>query len=277
MRRLVLILFLAVLAGVSAAALGASVMHTRTASSGATAATLTWRTNGSSAALMPYSDVRLAIRRGGSVLLDRRVDALLCGTLCWPGFATGAATLAVRDVERDGSPDVMVSLFSGGAHCCYIEQVYRYDPGTQTYAVVQRLFGDPPARLATIAGASVFVSADDRFAYRFAAFAFSGLPIQIWSIASGRFLDVTRRYPAHVAADAKRWWKLFRANIRQHLGDGALAAWAADEELLGRGAAMRRTLTAQERLGTLGNDGGGPGGAAFIRALERFLARTGYS
>lgn len=258
----------------SAAALAATVTHTRSASSGTTAATLTWRT---STSLEPYSDVRLAIRRGGQVLLDRRVHALLCGTLCWPGFARGAATLAVRDVEGDGSPDVMLSLYSGGAHCCYIEQVYRYDPGTQTYAVVQRLFGDPPARLTLIGGASVFVSADDRFAYRFAAYAFSGLPLQIWSVAGGRFADVTRRYPARVAADAKRWWKVFTANIRQHLGDGALAAWAADEELLGRGAAMRSTLAAQQRLGTLGNDGGGPGGAAFIRALERFLAQTGYA
>ena len=123
----------------------------------------------------------------------------------------------------------------------------------------------------------MFISADDRFAYRFAAFAFSGLPLQIWSVASGRFVDVTRRYPSRVAADARRWWRIFRANVRRHLGDGALAAWAADEELLGRGAAMRAALAAQERLGALRNDGGGPGGAAFIRALERFLARTGYS
>ena len=171
------------------------------------------------------------------MLLDRRVDALLCGTLCWPGFATGAPTLAVRDIEHDGSPDVMLSLYSGGAHCCYITQVYRYDPGTQTYAVVPAPLRRP-ARTARddLGGASVFLSADDRFAYRFAAFAFSGLPLQIWSFASGRFVDVTRRYPARVAADARRWWKAFRANVRQHLGDGALAAWAADEDLLGRGA-----------------------------------------
>ena len=264
-------------AGGSVAALAASVTHTRTASSGATSATLTWHTNGSGAAPTPYSDVRLTIRRAGRVFLDRRVDALLCGTLCWPGFATGAPTLAVRAIENDGSPDVALSLYSGGAHCCYIELVYRYDPGTQTYAVVQRVFGDPPARLATISGASVFISADDRFAYRFAAYAFSGLPLQIWSVASGSFVDVTRRHPARVAADAKRWWRVFRDNVRQHLGDGALAAWAADEELLGRGAAMRATLAAQERTGALRNDGGGPGGAAFIRALEQFLTRTGYS
>ena len=255
----------------AAAAIAASVTHTRTASLGSTSATLTWRTSRS---VTRYSDVRLTIRRGGRVLVARRVNALLCGTLCWPGLAP---ELAVRDIERDGSPDVVVSLYSGGAHCCYIEQVYRYDPGSQTYAVVQLQLGDPPARLETIGRASVFVSADDRFAYRFAAFAFSGLPISIWAFSGGRFVDVTRRYPRRVAADASRWWRIFAAQAAKGLGDGAIAAWAADEELLGRGAAVRSTLAAQLRRGRLGNDGGGPAGAAFVRALERFLSRTGYA
>ena len=124
----------------------------------------------------------------------------------------------------------------------------------------------------------MFISADDRFAYTFAAFAFSGLPLQIWSVAGGRFVDVTRRYPARVAADAKRWWTgLPRQRCAGISATAALAAWAADEELLGRGGAMRAELAAQERLGTLRNDGGGPGGAAFVAALERFLAQTGYA
>lgn len=253
------------------AAVAASVTHARTASSGTTSATLTWRTGGPVA---PYSDVRLTIRRDGRELLARRVNALLCGTLCWPGLAP---ELAVRDLERDGSPDVIVSLYSGGAHCCYIEQVYRYDPGAQAYTAVQQEFGDPPAHLETIAGASVFVSADDRFAYRFAAFAFSGLPVSIWAFSGGRFLGVTRRYPGRIAADAKRWWRIFAAQAARRLGDGAIAAWAADEDLLGRGAAVRRTLAAQLRLGRLGNDGGGPGDGAFVHALEGFLSRTGYA
>jgi len=275
-RRVILIVLATATAGAGAALAGPAT-RTLTASSGSTSATMTWHANGFSGALTPYSDVRIAIRRDGSTLLDRRVDALLCGTLCWPGFATGSPTLAVRDVEGNGSPDVIVSLFSGGAHCCYITQVYRYDPGAQIYAVVQRVTGDPPARLETIAGASVFLSADDRFAYRFAAYAFSGLPLQIWSVSGGRFVDVTRHYPALLAADAKRWWRLFRENAAQHLGDGAIAAWAADEERLGRAGAVRSTLTAQNRLGKLRNDGGGPGGAAFVRALERFLTQIGYS
>ena len=275
MRRRVLIATLAVLAGGAAAAPGAAVTHSRTASSGTTVATLSWKAHHSAIGL-PYSNLRLDIRRGGSDRFDGPVHGLLCGTECWPALGVRSAPVVVSDIEGDGAPDVIVGLYSGGAHCCYITQIYRYDPGTQTYAVVQRDFGDPGSILERIGGFFRFLSADDRFAYRFAAFAFSGLPIQIWRFADGRFVDVTRHYPARVAADAAVWWSAFRKNAAQHFGDGFIAAWAADEDLLGHHALVSRTLAAQNRAGRLRNVGV-PGGSAFIGALERFLARGGYS
>lgn len=258
-----------------AAALGASVTHTRTASSGTTVATLSWTASHSTTGL-PYSKLRLDIRRGGSDLFDEPLHALLCATECWPALSVRTAPVVVSDIEGDGSPDVIVGLYSGGAHCCYITQIYRYDPGTQTYSIVQRNFGDPGSVLETIGGAARFLSADDRFAYRFAAFAFSGLPVQIWRFAGGRFIDVTRQYPARIAADAAVWWSAFEKNAGQHFGDGLIAAWAADEDLLGHRALVSRTLAAQNRTGRLRNVGL-PGGAAFISALQAFLARNGYS
>ena len=179
-------------AGGSAAALAASVTHTRTASSGATVATLSW-TASHSATGLPYSSLRLDIRRRGRDLFDEPLRALLCGTECWPALGVRTAPVVVRDVEGDGSADVIVGLYSGGAHCCYVTQIYRYDAGTQTYAIVQRDFGDPGSILERIGSAYRFLSGDDRFAYRFAAFAFSGLPEQIWRFADGHFIDVTRR------------------------------------------------------------------------------------
>jgi hypothetical protein len=275
LRRLVLIAIVAVLAGGAVAALGAAVTHTRTASSGSTVATLSWTANHSTTGL-PYSNLRLDIRRGGSDLFDDPVHGLLCGTGCWPALGVRSAPVVVSDIEGDGAPDVIVSLYSGGAHCCYVTQIYRYDPGTQTYSVAQRDFGDPGSILERIGGAFRFRSADDRFAYRFAAFAFSGLPVQIWRFTGGRFVDVTRHYPGRIAADAAVWWSAFEKNAAQHFGDGFIAAWAADEDLLGRGALVSRTLAAQNRAGRLRNTGV-PGGTAFVGALERFLAHAGYS
>ena len=186
--------------------------------------------------------------------------------------------LRVADIERDGSPDVILSLYSGGAHCCFITQVYRYDRAVSTYALSQRDFGDAGARLRTLGGTPVFVSADDRFAYTFAPFAFSGLPLQIWSFAGGHFTDVTGRFRGMVGADARRWYRAFAANSAQGLGLGFIAAWAADEDLLGHRTLVARTLSAQLRAGRLrSSDGISKSGAAFVSALQRFLRRTGYA
>src|SRR5205807_2651225 len=96
-----------------------------------------------------------------------------------------------------------------------------------------------------------FASADDRFAYAFAAYSFSGLPIQIWCFAGHRFVDVTRMFPTQIAADAKSHLSLYRRAARRGLGLGEIAAWAADEDLLGHSALVRRTLSAQLRMGRL--------------------------
>ena len=52
-------------------------------------------------------------------------------------------------------------------------------PGTSTYRSVEQDFGDPGAVIADLAGDRrlEFESADDRFAYEFAPYAYSGLPL----------------------------------------------------------------------------------------------------
>jgi hypothetical protein len=261
-------------AGASAAATSHTV--TATAGSGGTSATFTY-SHITSGTAMPYSNAHLSITRNGQRLLDAPVNAILCRTECWPALGTGTPALSVLDIEHDGSPDVILNLYSGGAHCCYITQIYRYDPGTQTYAVVQQDFGDPGVRLEKLSGSLVFRSADDRFAYTFAAFAFSGLPLQIWSFATGRFVDVTRRYPSLIAADAAEWWKAYVSNRKQGFGLGFVAAWAADEDLLGRSAMVATELAKLNAAGELrSSQGFTTQGSAFIKQLQAFLVKSGY-
>jgi hypothetical protein len=261
------------------AALAAANTKTATVSvvSGDTAATLSYL-HDSASEVSPYSKLRLSISSDGRRAYAHPVEAILCGSACWPASGIAAnPVLRVADIERNGSPDVILNLYSGGAHCCYITQVYRYDAALGTYAVSQRDFADAGASLRTLGGAPVFLSADDRFAYEFAPFAFSGLPIQIWSFARGRFRDVTRRYPAQIAADAARQYRGFTAERSQHLGLGLLGAWAADEDRLGDTGRVARTLAAANRAGELRSAVGlWKSGSAFIAQLQRFLARTGY-
>jgi hypothetical protein len=275
------LVLVAVAAGaVTAATATATITRTISVASGGTTATLHYRSSPAGSDREPYSKLRLSIARHGVTLLERPVDAILCGRLCWPNVGIPASpVLRIADVEHNGSPDVILNLFSGGAHCCAITQVYRYDPATKTYSIVQHDFADPGYYLrASGGGAYLFVSADDRFAYAFASFAFSGLPAEIWSFATGGFVDVTRRYPAAVAADAARQYHDYLANRGQGLGLGYIAAWAADEDLLGHKALVARTLAAQNRAGELrSGDGLAQHGRAFISQLQRFLVKSGYA
>ncbi|MGA2758025.1 MAG: hypothetical protein ABSF58_11785, partial [Solirubrobacteraceae bacterium] len=191
----------------------------------------------------------------------------------WPGHRF----LTVADLGAGGSPDVILDLYSGGAHCCSILQVYRFEADRGTYSILQRDFGDPGASLVELGGSRVFLSADDRFAYAFTSFAFSGLPVAIWQLRPQGFADVTRRFPARIATDAARQYGAYLANRSQGFGLGFIAAWAADEDLLGHATLVARTLSAAKGDGYLRSADGLASAGAFIASLQRDLAKWGYA
>jgi hypothetical protein len=246
---------------VTAAPAGAALRHTTVRRSQVTAS-FTYRGKAPD-----FRDLRLKIVRSGVVAYDRPVRSGFCGGACWPGAASGPSVHVVR-LDRGSELQVVLDLYSGGAHCCSLEQVFSYDARARTYRQVERNFGDPLAELKVLGrdGRSEFVSADDRFASAFTSFAGSGLPIQIFSFSSGRFHDVTRSYPALIVKDAARWWRVYRSNLID--GQGVIAAWAADEYMLGKAAAARRTLDSERAKQHLTK--------SFVRELETFLRRNGY-
>jgi hypothetical protein len=197
-----------------------------------------------------------------------------CGTYCYP------QQVRVADVEGDGEPDVLLDLYSGGAHCCNISEVFHYDAASDTYVKVEQVWGDPGYKLEHLDAArpDEFVSYDDRFAYEFAAYAFSGLPMEILRVQGGAFSDVTASYPTPVSADAANEWRYWLSNRKDGTGLGFLAAWAADEYTLGRGSFAASTLAQLERAGELHSGSGYPwaGGTKFLTQLNRFLRKTGY-
>jgi hypothetical protein len=113
-------------------------------------------------------------------------------------------------------------------------------------------------------GRPEFVSKDDRFAYDFDGYAGSVMPIRIWSYRDARFHDVTRRYPREIRRDAGRIWRLYLKYRGKESTRGILPAWAADEYMLGNGAAAERALTHAAY------------GDAYVRAVQRLLRATGY-
>ena len=122
---------------------------------------------------------------------------------------------------------------------------------------------------------AVIVTADNAFAYKFASYAESAMPIKVLQFTAGRFVDVTRQDLGLVSADASNWWKAFNTNA-PGTGLGQLAAWVADECVLGQSTNAWSTVDQFETNGRLTGPAGWPEGAAYVQTLKTFLATQGY-
>ncbi|MGH3003164.1 MAG: hypothetical protein ACRDM1_10985 [Gaiellaceae bacterium] len=271
-------LIVAVVTALTLAAAPAALARTQTAHAGAVSATFSF-----SGQYPDYSGLHLTISRAGAVAYSAPVSAPVCGHQCAPG-AVGrhASSVHLIDLDATGERNVVLDLYTGGAHCCFIEQVFSFDAARSTYTRAQHDFGDPGARIVDLGhdGRYEFLTADDAFAYEFTDFATSGLPIQVLSFTGGRFDNVTDSYPALIDRDAAIWLRAFKHMARGHYADsvGVIAAWVADEYRLGRQAQADRYLRAQARAGHLNSvlEGAKGSGMRFVAGLDRFLRRLGY-
>ncbi len=259
-------------------AVPSAMAATQTASAGNVTATFSFKGD-----YLNYKDEVLEIAQGATVVYDKPVSSTFCGRYCAPGSTSAKQpSVHVLDLEDNGLEDVVLDLYSGGAHCCFIEQIFYFHPYTNSYSVAQHDFGDPGERIVDLArnGHFEFLTADDSFAYRFTDFADSGLPIEILSFAAGHFTNVTRSYPQLIAKDAKLWLQAYKSSASDHWQDsvGLIAAWAADEDNLGHSKAVSRYLTQQANAGHLNSalSPFEPSGKKFVAALQKFLRARGY-
>jgi hypothetical protein len=229
-----------------------------------------------------YKKLRLKITDAGKVLYDQPVRQPLCSPYCQPGDARPHhSSVEVVELEPGSSPNVVLNLFSAGAHCCFFTQVFSLDPGTMTYSKEWHDFGNPGAELEQEPGLAgepaqrVFITNDNNFYYTFTDYADSGAPIQIYRFFHGKFADVTRNYPSLIEKQAAQLWSAFTHDHRN--GNGFIAAWAADEDLLGNFELAQSRLKQQLKAHHLHSPGyPWPGGEKFIDALNKFLVRLKY-
>jgi hypothetical protein len=224
-----------------------------------------------------YSKFQVTLLRSGRVVLSRPIS---CPD-CIPGglaAARPASSLHFATLAGASEPTALVDFFTGGAHCCFVS--YLLVAEASGARLLEHDWGDPGYRLATLGpGGQVFVTGDDRFAYTFTDYAASVLPLEVLRLDGARLLDATRVYPAALDSDAARQWSLYlklRATPSPDVR-GVLAAWAADEALLGRWPAASKTLASALASGELAQ---GPTvwplGRAYIAALGSFLRKDGY-
>jgi hypothetical protein len=196
---------------------------------------------------------------------------------CAPGGFGDHPGLRIADLNGDGRRDVVVDVFTGGAHCCLASRLVLLRGG-MSHAVDEHTWGDPGYRLRDLDGDGVpeWVTADDRFAYAFAAYAYSALPVQILDHRGAAFTDVTARHRARVRADARHWRRAYRRARASAYPQAELAAWAADRYRLGRRADALRYVRAQARHGKLRRALGARRAEGWADTLDRRLRRWGY-
>ena len=231
-----------------------------------------------------FRDFRVRILRGGQVVYDRAVGKP-CEEFCTPAeSALTGEHVGLRDLNGDGEPEAIVDLFTGGTSCCVLVFAYGYDAAANTYRrarldtgggfVARDLGGD---------GVIELVGDDFRFRGLFTCGACGGRPIRIWQYGLTRFEDATREFPSKVRAHARRMKRLYE-RVR-HRKDapvfvkGALTPYTADLCLLGRCGAGFRLVRLALRRGELDRRSAfdvSPLGPAYLKALRRFLRRTGY-
>jgi len=219
-----------------------------------------------------YRGLRVRITRGSVRVLDAPV-APPCAEACLghPAGAGARRSVHVRNLDGDAEPEAIVDVYTGGAHCCDWAYVYDYLPAESRYALARHNFGDPGYRIDDLEGdgSLEFVGGDARFASAFTAYVFSGFPIQVWRFADSGFANVTRSFPALVRRDARRFLRRYRRLGHREDARGVLAAYAADQYLLGRGkvglALVRRAIARGEVR------------KRFLDSLRRRLERWGYS
>jgi hypothetical protein len=251
----------------------AAQAKTETVTSGGVTATFTYHK-----ASFGYKGLTLAISRGGKVRYTGAVNVTAgpagCGPLCWPGNVSGGKSVHVLDLNHNGAKEVVLDLFSGGAHCCFYEQVY-YANGS-TYKHATRFFGDPGTAIADLRhnGRLEFDSNNPYFSSLYTSFAASGFPIQILTFRQGKFHDVTRNYPTLIAQNAADLLKGFKKHYDD--GEGLIAAWTADEYMLGRKPQALAYLNAQAKAGHLNALDSSLKGQAFVLQLQKDLKKLGY-
>jgi hypothetical protein len=223
----------------------------------------------------------LKIILDGRTAFDQTVTSQACPADCVAtGLGPDQPPLTAVALRAYDTPDVVLGLYTGGAHCCFVDQVYRLNGGPGTFTKIEHNFLDAGAEIRDLNGDRnyEFLSADARLSNAgFTDFADSPAPLQIWTVAHNRFQDVTRSYPRRLAKDAATWLASFRSHPRN--GRGRIAAWAADEYLLGHRALVASQLAGALRAGHLGVPAsfGGPRPAKFVTQLQTLLRKLGYT
>lgn len=147
----------------------------------------------------------------------------------------GHGSVNLQDLDSSGTPEVIVTTYTGGAHCCTIYSIYSWQDNefakTQTVPLdggggqFKDLDGE---------GNVEFITRDQAFFYAFSSYAGSFPPSLILTFDQGQFDDTTPQFESQLRSTA---WQMYQAIVQgkqEGLNiNGMLAGYVAQKILLG--------------------------------------------
>lgn len=234
----------------------------------------------------------------GNVIRDPVVTVFADGAevakLSNEGAGLSDPVLSVQIAELDASnayPEVVVSFYTGGAHCCSNTSVVLSNQDGSAWSTLDiGEFDGGPLLAVDLDGDSryEFETRDNAFLYTFACYACSEAPLQILSVADGAVKNVSTdaRYRTVHAA----YLRDMIGNVPEDDVNGFLAGYVGEKSLLGEsGPAWELMLAYYDKDSDWGlescdreldDNGECPGQETkltFPEALERLLNENGYT
>lgn len=145
------------------------------------------------------------------------------------------SSVQLKDLDNNGTAEVIVSTYTGGAHCCTAFSIYDWQ-GSEFHAAKTHLLdaGGGSFKDLNDDGTLEFSSADNAFFYSFSSYAGSFPPSLILSFEEGQFVDSTQRFEPYLRSVA---WEMYqavqRAESEDYDANGILAGYVAQKILLG--------------------------------------------
>ena len=209
------------------------------------------------------------------------------------GAGMGDPPVSVQIAEIDpgnSSPEVVVSFYTGGAHCCSDTKVVSASKDGATWKTIELgQFDGGPLLASDVAGDGhpVFETRDNAFLYAFGCYACSTAPLKILTVVDGEVKTVSADPRFRPAQES--YLKGMIAEVPEEEVNGFLAGYVAEKILLGEGKqAWALMLKHYDKasdwgldvcdtpLDTEGNCPGKTERLTFPVALERMLNENGY-
>jgi hypothetical protein len=207
------------------------------------------------------------------------------------GFPDPPVSVQIAEIDpANAHPEVVVSFYTGGAHCCSDTSVLTANAdGTRWTTVDVGEFDGGPLLATDLDGDGRYEIAtrDNAFLYAFACYACSEAPLQVIGVEGAEVKNVTEdpRYrPAHIS-----WLKQMIETVPEDDINGFLAGYVGEKILLGEGKqAWELMLEYYDRASDWGltacnvqldDEGNCPGKEitlSFPDALEHMLKENGY-